>query len=195
MDAYIGSIILLAFNWAPRDCALCNGAEMSINQNQALYSLLSNNFGGSTSKGTFGLPDLRGRVACSMGQSFQTVNRPFAEGFGTDYPALTVENLPEHLHSVKEIEPGKTVTVKASDAQANKVNPQGCYWAKSYSGTATTPSYSSTADVTMAADAVQLSVSNLTTGVTGGGTPFIANPPTLTLNYCIFITGMYPQRD
>jgi microcystin-dependent protein len=205
MEYYIGSILLFAFSWAPRDCAQCNGAVIPIDQNQALFSLIGYNFGGSASKKTFGLPDLRGRVVVGVGKA-KTIDRKLADTFGADTVTLTELTLPEHMHLLGEAKPGQTVavisaaTVKASEAQANKINPKDCYWAKSYSGTTTTPSYASTADVTMAADAVEVSnsiyfnVSNLSISKTGSSKAFENNPPSLTLFYAICTQGMYPQR-
>ncbi len=38
---YVGQIELFAFNFAPRNWALCNGRLMSIQQNQALFARCS----------------------------------------------------------------------------------------------------------------------------------------------------------
>jgi microcystin-dependent protein len=67
MDAFIGTITPVAFNFAPVGWALCDGQLLSINQNTALFSLLGTNYGGNGTT-TFGLPDLRGRVAVGQGQ-------------------------------------------------------------------------------------------------------------------------------
>ena len=192
-DCYLASIILIAFKWAPRNFSLCQGQMISVSQNQSLFSLLGNSFGGDGIS-LFGIPDLRSSVPVGQGQSPGNVNRPFSERFGTDYPALTVENMPPHRHSVEEIETGKTVTVNAHVGQGNKLPPTGNYWARGYTGSAATQNYADSHDTTMASDAVQLSFSNLATGFTGDGTPFIANPPSLTLNYSICTQGLYPTR-
>ena len=49
------------------DWALCQGQLLPISQNTALFSLIGTYFGGDGVQ-TFGLPDLRGRVAISQGQ-------------------------------------------------------------------------------------------------------------------------------
>lgn len=46
MDMTIGEIRLFAGNFAPRDWAFCNGQTMSINENQALFSILGTQYGG-----------------------------------------------------------------------------------------------------------------------------------------------------
>jgi microcystin-dependent protein len=57
MDAFLGSIQLVAFNFAPNGFVLCNGQLMPIGQNAALYSLLGTTYGGD-GKSTFALPKL-----------------------------------------------------------------------------------------------------------------------------------------
>ena len=60
-DLFLGEIVLLdSSRPAPTGVALCNGQELSINTNQALYSLVGINYGGNGST-TFALPDLRGK--------------------------------------------------------------------------------------------------------------------------------------
>jgi microcystin-dependent protein len=59
MGAYIGSLLLVPFNFAPHGWALCNGQLLPINQNQALFSLIGNKFGGN-GKTDFALPNLSG---------------------------------------------------------------------------------------------------------------------------------------
>lgn len=58
MDIILGSIIWIAFGWAPQGTLEANGQCMSMQQNPALYSLLGNTYGGD-SRTTFCLPDLR----------------------------------------------------------------------------------------------------------------------------------------
>jgi microcystin-dependent protein len=194
MEVYLGTILLFGFSFAPRGFAFCSGQLVAISQNDALFSLLGTQFGGD-GRTTFALPDLRGRVPCGMGQGPGLPDLIIGQQFGQFMETLTTLNLPEHTHLIQEKTAGQTVTVKASDAQANKVNPQGGYWAKSYSGSAATPSYSDTSDVTMASDAVQLSISNLINSDTGGSQGFGLSQPTLTINFSIATVGLYPSRD
>lgn len=60
MDYYLGQIVLFPFTFAPMGWMSCEGQILNINQNQALYSLISNNFGGNAQQGTFALPNLKG---------------------------------------------------------------------------------------------------------------------------------------
>jgi microcystin-dependent protein len=57
-----GQIILSTFNVSLRGTATARGQTLPILQNEALFALFSNKFGGSRSMSTFGLPDLRGKA-------------------------------------------------------------------------------------------------------------------------------------
>ena len=57
----LGQIMPFAGRFAPRGWAFCNGALLSIAQNQGLFSLLGTYYGGN-GVSTFALPDLRGRA-------------------------------------------------------------------------------------------------------------------------------------
>ena len=59
MEPFIGQILLLPYNFAPKGWSPCNGQLLPIAQNQALFSLLGTNFGGD-GRTTFALPTLAG---------------------------------------------------------------------------------------------------------------------------------------
>ncbi len=54
---FIGQIQLFALGFAPVDWKLCDGTVYPISQNQALYALIGNKFGGITGQ-TFAVPNL-----------------------------------------------------------------------------------------------------------------------------------------
>jgi microcystin-dependent protein len=60
MEPFIGQIQLFAFNYAPRNWALCDGQIVPIADNNALFALLGTQFGGD-GRLTFSLPDLRNK--------------------------------------------------------------------------------------------------------------------------------------
>jgi hypothetical protein len=74
-DFIIGEIKLFAGNFAPVGWMYCNGQTLKITENQVLYSLLGNSYGGDGIK-TFQIPDLRGRVPIGVGvvQNSKAVN-------------------------------------------------------------------------------------------------------------------------
>jgi microcystin-dependent protein len=57
MDYYLGEIELFPYTFVPMGWLLCNGAVLQVMQNQALFSLISNKFGGNGTT-TFALPNL-----------------------------------------------------------------------------------------------------------------------------------------
>ena len=65
-DPFLGEIMMVGFNFAPRGWATCDGQLLPIAQNSALFSLLGTTYGGD-GRTTFGLPDLRGRVPVHPG--------------------------------------------------------------------------------------------------------------------------------
>ena len=66
-EPFIGQILLVPYNFAPRNWAFCQGQLLPIAQYTALFSLIGNTFGGD-GESTFALPDLRGRIPPSSGQ-------------------------------------------------------------------------------------------------------------------------------
>jgi hypothetical protein len=64
-EEYIGSVCLVSFNFCPENFLIAAGQTLPINSNQALFSLISNQYGGD-GKTTFKLPDLR-KQASALG--------------------------------------------------------------------------------------------------------------------------------
>jgi microcystin-dependent protein len=67
MNPFIGTILMVGFNFAPVGWALCEGQLLQISQYTPLFSLLGTTYGGDGIH-TFALPDLRGRMPIGMGQ-------------------------------------------------------------------------------------------------------------------------------
>lgn len=93
-DPFIGEIRLFGFGFPPKGWALCNGQQLSVSQNAALFSLLGTQFGGD-GRTTFGLPDLRGRTPLHIGAGYSQGNSGGAENV-----ALTTPQIPLHNHLV-----------------------------------------------------------------------------------------------
>jgi len=58
-EPFLGEIRAVAFNFAPRGWALCNGQLLAIQTNAALFSILGTTYGGD-GRTTFALPNLQG---------------------------------------------------------------------------------------------------------------------------------------
>ena len=116
MESYIGSVCAFAFNWCPRNWLPADGRLIAINGNQALYSLIGTQYGGSVQSGQFGLPDLRGRAILHYGTGPGLPNQVFATQSGVPTTTLNVSNLPPHNHAATFIGTGggqQTVNVPA----------------------------------------------------------------------------------
>ncbi len=114
---FLAEIRIFSFNFPPKGWALCNGQLLPINQNQALFSLLGNTYGGD-GRTTFALPDLQGRV-------------PFHEGSGMDLGSRGGE--PAHTLSLTEM-PAHTHLPCGSAGAASLASPAGNLWATQTSG-------------------------------------------------------------
>ncbi|MEM9416498.1 MAG: tail fiber protein [Planctomycetota bacterium] len=85
---------MFAGNFAPRGWALLDGQLLSIEQNQALFSILGTTYGGD-GETTFALPDMRGRTAVHADGTIVDLG----ESLGLEFVALSEANLPEHDHT------------------------------------------------------------------------------------------------
>ena len=140
---------------------------MQIMQSTALFSLLNNNYGGDGIT-TFKLPDLSGRLALPMNYS----GARFGETGGEYQHTLNPLELPPHTH-----------TVMADDNVGTQPAPaarSGYAWAASSNNP-----YSTSANNTANINAVTTS---------GGGQGHGNMQPYTVLNFCIALTGLYPQR-
>jgi microcystin-dependent protein len=169
---YIGSISLVPYTFAPVGTASCNGQLVSIAENDALFNLIGTTYGGD-GQTTFALPDLRGRVAIHQGTDPSTGrNFIIGEKSGEESVTLTVGQLPAHSHA----------TV-ASTSFSNTVSPLGAYWAPR----ARTFLFSAaTNEVAMAPGALAQA---------GGSQPHDNVKPYLTLNYVIWLFGIFPSQN
>jgi microcystin-dependent protein len=183
MEGTIAEIRMFAGNFAPRSWLFCAGQLLSIAQNTAVFALLGTTYGGD-GQTTFGIPDLRGRVAVGSNNGAQGPGLPsyqLGEMAGSNSVTLISTNLPQHIHPVTG-----TITVQANNDTGNITDdPSG-------RRLASTSIFSGNTDalVPMAAPVV-----NLTTGITGNNQPVGTLPPYLGMNYIICIEGIFPSRN
>ncbi|UGQ48212.1 phage tail protein [Massilia endophytica] len=105
-EAYIGEIRLFSMSWAPAGWLPCAGQTLAVQQYPALFSLISNAYGGD-GRSTFMLPDLRGRAPVQMGQG-PLATYPWAQNGGTSSTTVhgvgvatvtSMNQLPQHTHA------------------------------------------------------------------------------------------------
>ncbi|HLE55587.1 MAG TPA: tail fiber protein [Rhodothermia bacterium] len=96
-EPFIGEIRMFAGNFAPSGWAFCDGALLSISENDALFTLYGTTYGGD-GETTFALPDLRGRLPVHAGTGPGLSTRQLGETGGAEEVTLTVNQLPVHTH-------------------------------------------------------------------------------------------------
>jgi microcystin-dependent protein len=168
MEPFLAEIIMFGGNFAPRGWALCDGQLLPINQNQALFSLLGTTYGGD-GRTTFGLPDLRGRLAMHPGNGPGLSPRRLGEKGGTEQNTLTTPQLPAHNHTL------------AAKEEANAADPDGTFIAGSGFN-----AFGTAADKTMNTTAI---------GNTGGGQAVNNIQPFECVNFIIALQGIFPSRN
>jgi microcystin-dependent protein len=94
---FLGQILFVSFNFAPKGWADCNGQILSIAQNQALFSLLGTTYGGNGST-TFALPNIQSRVLLGDGSAYT-----LGQNAGEENHTLTLNEMPAHNHLVNAV--------------------------------------------------------------------------------------------
>ncbi|MBI9050199.1 MAG: phage tail protein [Anaerolineaceae bacterium] len=167
-EAFIGEIRLFAFNTIPSGWALCNGQLLNIFEHTALYSLIGNAYGGD-GRTTFGLPDMRGRVAVNQGQSPGASTYLLGQRVGVEKVKLTERQMPSHKHELM-----------VSSAVANSTTPVGNVLAV-------------TADDVYKVKEPDEEMMLGSIATTGESEPIENRMPYLALCYCIAMTGIMPE--
>ncbi len=91
-EPFVGEIRMFAGSYAPEGWALCNGQIISIEQNQALFSLLGTTYGGD-GRATFGLPNLQDRTPMHFGSGPGLTRRVMGEMGGQEQTSLQATEL------------------------------------------------------------------------------------------------------
>lgn len=183
-EPFLGQIMPFSFNFAPKGWALCNGQQLAINSNQALFSLLGTTYGGN-GQTTFALPNLQGRVPIHWGNSPFANTYTWGEVGGEESHTLSIPEMPTHNHLMR--------ADAATAAASNAGTPTA--------GSALGQSVGSSGSNSFATNIYTSSPSNIGTLApqaidnAGGNQPHENRQPFLTLNYCIALTGIFPSRD
>jgi len=166
---YIGEIRMVAFGFAPRGWAACNGQTMQISQNQALFSLLGTTFGGD-GRTTFLLPDFRGRAPIEPGTRGNTPTYNYGQPGGEELHVLAQTEIALHTH-----------TATASSASNTLGSPSGNFWATGPAQYASSP-----INTALAANAIANAGSNQ---------GHENRSPYLVVNFIIALAGIFPSRN
>jgi microcystin-dependent protein len=169
-DPFVAEIRIFGFNFAPKGWAFCDGQLMPISQNTALFALVGTFYGGD-GKATFGLPDLQGSAPMHPGNNGQN-DHFLGEQGGSAAVALLPGEMPAHVHAVNGSNGPANLQAPASDRVLGRAN-NNVY-------------------LDNPAGLVPMAPESL--APTGGGLPHNNMQPYLTLNFCIALQGIFPQR-
>src|SRR6478735_5213569 len=171
-DQFVAEIRIYPFNFPPTGWAFCAGQLMPISQNTALFSLLGTTYGGD-GKSTFALPDMQGNCALQQGQSNTGTLYDLGQISGTETVTLLESEIPVHTHQLKDhdIDSAELNAPAPDRALAKSVNANAYH-------TLASPQNMAPQTLTLA----------------GGSLPHNNMMAYLTLNYCIALQGIFPQR-
>ncbi len=167
-DPTLAEISMFGSNFAPRQWANCDGQLLSINSNQALFSLLGTIYGGD-GRTTFGLPEMRGRVAVHTGSGPGLTPRQMGQRSGTETNTLTVAQMPSHGHAINAKDEGNTD------------DPSGAFIAGDG-----TNAFGTSSNIVM---------SNTSVANTGGNQAVNNMQPYTVVRFIIALQGVFPSRN
>lgn len=179
-DPYVSEIRMMAFNFAPRGWALCNGQTLAIQQNQALFALLGTTYGGNGTS-TFQLPNLQGRVPLHMGAGFVQ-----GQAAGEVAHTLTVPEMAFHNHLVMAKNAQADLDAAGTVPATNVVLAQA---AAQTTPNATNVNLYGTLPVNSSLNFAPGAISK-----TVGDQPHPNQQPYLVITFCISLQGIFPSR-
>jgi microcystin-dependent protein len=175
-DPFVGEIRLFGFPRIPTGWVACDGAALPISEYDVLYTLIATTYGGDGVT-TFCVPDLRGRVPLSQGTGRGLTTRVLGEPGGEERHTLTSNEMPGHGHAL------------LSSTNVGTTATPGTEVHLATSSIAATQPYAPLANVT------GYNVMASSIGITGDNLSHDNMMPTLTGNYCICTSGVFPQQS
>ena len=167
---YIGEIRMFAGNFPPVGWMFCDGQQLPISENDALFTLIGTTYGGDGQE-TFNLPNLQSRIPIHMGTGPDGVTYQLAEAAGVESVTLTTQQIPIHNHAL-------LVSKSAGTSNA----PSGGLTGES-------------ASVKMyIADQPTGAMNPGSVGPQGGSQPHENCQPFLCINYIISLFGLFPTQ-
>ena len=187
-----GTIHLYAGATAPTGFLLCQGQTVSRNTYPTLFAAIGTNYGAGDGATTFGIPDLRGRVAVGRATSgtFLTLNN---RG-GAETHTLSVAEMPSHTHvqdahthiqdshTHTQVAHSHTTNVYTDESKMNNFAGNGAY---TYYGQAPTSSATPTINNTTAVNQSTTATNQDAGGLAGVTQAHNNLQPYIVLNYII----------
>ncbi|HEY4167068.1 MAG TPA: tail fiber protein [Reyranella sp.] len=186
-NPYLGQIEVFGFGFAPKNWVQCRGQILPIQQYQALFALLGTTYGGNGVT-TFALPDLQGRVPVGVGRDPAGVQWTWGQKGGTESIVLQPSQIAAHTHQVKAA--GNTDVSKNTNAPSNTV---GLGQSTGTDGSSKTMPMYAFASGSVTSNYVALHASAVSTA--GSSQPHENRMPSLVMNFCISLAGVFPSRN
>lgn len=177
MDYYLGEIRIFSFGMIPSGWHVCDGTILPVQQNQALFALIGNKYGGNGTT-NFALPDLRGRTL--VGSDQRNLEYNIGKQGGLESATLTSTNVPIHTHSMEMANTPGAVGI-STNRPAIPTTPA-----------TVSPAVSANIYTTDISSSTFLAADTLDSA--GGSTPHNNMQPFQVISYCIAIQGLWPSR-
>ncbi|HEV7768227.1 MAG TPA: tail fiber protein [Thermoanaerobaculia bacterium] len=168
---FIGEIRMFAGNFAPAGWMFCDGQLIPISQNDTMFVLLGTTYGGD-GESTFALPNLQSRVPIHMGNGPGGQTFQLAEAAGVEEVTLSVQQIPNHTH-----------TLIGTSNGALQTSPQGNLFA-----------VSGQVEYAVAGFAPEATFNAASISPAGGSQPHTNLQPYICINYIISLFGLFPSQ-
>ena len=172
-EPYIGEIRMFAGSFAPVGWLFCQGQQLPISENDALFTLIGTTYGGDGQE-TFNLPNLASRIPIHMGTGPDGTTYQIGEAAGTESVTLTTQQIPVHTH-----------TMLATDNNAQGVAPNNQQVLAASTEVTVLPYGSDAPHTTLNAQSL---------APAGGSQPHENMQPFLVINFIISLYGVVPTQ-
>lgn len=178
-DPFLGEIRIFAgaHSSPPANWAFCSGQQLSIAENEALFTVIGTLYGGD-GMSTFMLPNLNGRLAVGSGQGPGLSTYQPGDFGGTEQVVLASTQMPQHTHSIAASSNRATTPQPGPSATFATLASPALLYDDLSKDTGT--------DVNFNAAAIQS---------VGGSAPHANYMPTIALRYIIALSGIFPSRS
>jgi microcystin-dependent protein len=181
---FLGEIKMISWNFAPKGWAFCNGQQLPINQNQALFSILGTTYGGN-GQTTFALPDLRGRRPLHVGNGIT-----LGQTGGTPAVTITIATMAAHIHP-----PSANSGAGNTNTPDPTVAPTGNRVLSQSDGSTGSPAQPFGVNIYSSASQPNTILAPASVTNIGGSQPHENMSPYLTLNFVIALQGVFPSQN
>lgn len=173
-NCYVGEIRMFGFGRTPINWLACDGSLVSIAEYEVLYQLLGTTYGGD-GQNTFALPDLRGRLPLHQGKGNGTSTYVLGQLAGTETVTLTQQQMATHYHTVLATRNAASTGTVSAAVLPGTVSGETVY----------------ASDITGGNPFV---LAPTTVSIVGGNQAHDNTMPTLTVQFCIATSGVYPTQ-